>query len=840
MSAMQDGLAHVPGGMPSTGHRAAAGWPVERPSWTADDGTPSAPDVAVHVPPHQLETPFLETWFAQPSPSPSPSPVAAVSTVAESPFRTEYYGEDPRDPVSTAASAVLDRLHDPEFDEAVGELVQEAAAQHTIYTRRVEGGGAPPDTTDRLLWEWLDPLRRDAEALVEQFAENARHVDPATVTNTELDAIAAPLGPGPATAGNPVFEQFLDVLKKTVTNFAKGAADLVKKGVAAVGKVLPGLPALLAKLKPLVRPLLDRVLGFAINRLPAQYRRVATTLARKLIGKETAEVFDELEALPGLPATADVAVVQEEFHEQLTGLLFAADEHEQELVLAEAAVEVPVPPGTTPSDLDRARARFVSRLRDLEPGQDPTPAMEEFLPAALAALWPPTKAAFVAVPGLRAAVVDGLAGFLAPLLGRFIGTGPANPLAKAIIDTGFALLALEEPGGRSPQTTVDGLAAATVAATVEDTARGVAQLTDEAVADPLQLQAAMMRSFNRAVSNNFPPGLVRPDLRERESSAPDSQWQDLGVYKKYVPQRTVTVTPALARQVHTFGGVTLESALRTQGVSLPATGPVHVYEAKSGTWLSTISLAEQVLGRDRTERAWNQLHPLTPEAAAALLHDPGLGRAVPARFLVSRNLIEVGQRFYFLQLPRSGPPTCARPSEVNLALDRRVGRDELKLAIYLTETEAQEIANLFHDRKLVSGFDRLREVTWSGVQHAFSEGGRRHVRVLRDGVPEEQLHPLLGRVLQVVLTQAAKKVVDWAAGALSDYVKRRADEFVSVTRDPACGLTLVITLGSSPLWALLDDVWSGKGVDTASVLRAIGKGLTTLPSVTIKPGFTRA
>jgi hypothetical protein len=583
--------------------------------------------------------------------------------------------------------------------------------------------------------------------------------------------------------------------------------------------------------------LLDRVLKVAVNLLPAQYRGAATTLARKLIGKEA---YDELEAVPGLPATVDVSVLQREFDEQLTSLLLAADEQEQELVVAEAAVEPPMPAGATPADLDRARARFVSQLRDLEPGRDPTPALEEFLPAALAALWPVAKAALV-VPGVRPAVVDGLAGFLAPLIQRFVGKGTANPLAKAIIDTGLGLLALEEPGGRVSPMQVEGLAAATLAATVEDTARGVAQLSDEATADPLQLQAAMVRSFNEAVSTNFPPGLVRPDLREHESTSPESQWADLGTYKKYVPRRTVTITAPIARQIKTFGGASLESALRAQGVTLPATGRIHIYEAKPGTWLSKITASEQVFDSDKTERAWSQLHPLTPEAAASLLGDPGLGRAVPSRFLVSRNLIEVGQRFYYAQLAPLGPlPTCARPSEVNLTLDRRGGRDELKVAVYVTETEAKEIAERLVDRKMVEAFNRLREVTWSGVKTAFSDGGRQHLRVLRDGVPEEHLGPIATKALEFLLRYAATKVLDWALGALSDYIKRRADEFVSVFRDPACGVTIVITLSSSPLWGLLDDAWSGKGVDPGAVRRALGTKLTTLPSVALKPGFARA
>ena len=95
---------------------------------------------------------------------------------------------------------------------------------------------------------------------------------------------------------SPAFEGFLSGLWNKAKSIAKSAINVVKSGVAAVGKFLP-LGWIFNKLKPLIKPLLQRVLQFALDRLPAPLRPIASKLAARLFGKiGLGEVEAEAEA----------------------------------------------------------------------------------------------------------------------------------------------------------------------------------------------------------------------------------------------------------------------------------------------------------------------------------------------------------------------------------------------------------------------------------------------------------------------------------------------------------------------------------------------------------------
>lgn len=67
----------------------------------------------------------------------------------------------------------------------------------------------------------------------------------------------------------PYFENFLDGLWNKAKSFAKTALNVAQKGLT----LIPGLSGLISKLKALVRPLLNRVLKTAIDKLPPTLRR---------------------------------------------------------------------------------------------------------------------------------------------------------------------------------------------------------------------------------------------------------------------------------------------------------------------------------------------------------------------------------------------------------------------------------------------------------------------------------------------------------------------------------------------------------------------------------------
>src|SRR5713226_9438008 len=109
------------------------------------------------------------------------------------------------------------------------------------------------------------------------------------MTETEIDRLFETIQPNFGHL-SPAFENFLGSLWRKAKKIASGAVNLVKKGIAAVGKIIP-LGWIFDKLKGLVRPLLKRVLQYALGRVPAQLRPYAEKLANRLFG-ETSESFE--------------------------------------------------------------------------------------------------------------------------------------------------------------------------------------------------------------------------------------------------------------------------------------------------------------------------------------------------------------------------------------------------------------------------------------------------------------------------------------------------------------------------------------------------------------------
>jgi hypothetical protein len=111
---------------------------------------------------------------------------------------------------------------------------------------------------------------------------------------------------------------------------------------------------------------------------------------------------------------------------------------------------------------------FVGRLAEAQPGEDLTPALEQFLPALL-----PVLRLALRLAG-RPRVVSAIAGYLAPAIKGWVGPTLAAPLSRAIVDTGLRLATLEAPQADAPAQLPQRLAPQVLAATVEDTVRGLA------------------------------------------------------------------------------------------------------------------------------------------------------------------------------------------------------------------------------------------------------------------------------------------------------------------------------------------------------------------------------
>lgn len=650
-----------------------------------------------------------ETPFADSGPL-SESPPEAIGllpwTESTSPFAAATgAGFERADEETELFFETLDELHDEGFEEALAELAAETAQASAVRLH-----GETPDAfgaqRERLAEAHLNGVAGEAERCIQRFTDHVRLVDPQTVSEAELETLLDRFDAGGTTL-TPAAEQFLGTLIKKAKSVVKKAVDTAKKVAGKIVSAIPGLGAILKKLKGLIRPLLRRVLAMAIGRLPAPLQQPARHLARRLgIGETEVESFEALEdeaeeetladGFAGAPVgVLDPETLAESFDAALAEAMLSPEALEETEAFGLDS-ELDVAMGTELEQLAAARARFMDRVRSAGDGEDLAPAMEQFVPAILPALR----------LGLRligrSRVVNFLATYLAQLIGKWVGPQAATPLARAVVDVGLRIVGLErDDTGELEADIVPGL----LAATVEDTVRRVAEQPDHMLEDEGLLQVAVAEAFEQSVAANFPAPLVRPDLRlapslggtfvVRHARTPHA-------YKVFSRTPEIDLSPAQAGAVRSFGGTTLDAALRAQGLTLPGRFRVRIFEASAGTTLPTLARLEGILGPSGTHGAYGQLHPLTRANATALLREPQLGVDVPSRFLQSRHRISVGQRFFALvpvgQRPAPAPaptregPACepGKPSDRRMRIDLR--RGEARIALYFSEPDAQRLA----------------------------------------------------------------------------------------------------------------------------------------------------
>jgi hypothetical protein len=618
----------------------------------------------------------------------------------------------------------------------------------------------------------------------------------------------------------PVFEQFFKKLAQKAKGLVKKVASVAKKGIALAQKLSP-IHLLLGKLKGLVRPLLQRVLKMALDKLPPAVRPMASKLAKHLLAPARMEAEAEIES----EATADVSLIQRELDERMVNLAFTGENGDRELMLFEAWAEAEETE-LEASGLDSARAQFVSEIARVEP-HEAGPVIERFIPAILPAL----KLGIKLIG--RPRVVSTLAKLVAQLIQRFVGKGAAPALSRALVDTGMRTMSLES----ADQETTAGANA--IAATVEDVVRRVSEAEDEVLDDSRLLEAEVVDAFARAAAGHFPQEMLSED--RRESSTAGGTWVPFpkGGFKKYTRVFEVEITPDLAKSIQTFGGTTLDAFIKDRlQFKLPVRARVHLYEAVRGTWLSKIARSERgVAGLGAGAKgAWRMFHPLTKQSATALLREPGLGRDLSGKFTSARHTLAIGQRVFYLELPGAAAVrSVGREGRVDVVAD--FPKNELRLAVYLSEREAQAVASRLNGGAgipaIISG---LKEQIASGVRAAMSGNLRGRIKIIHEAVDQEGfLGAALKRVSGSMLGRLGDKVTEWALKAVADELQRKAAAFVAATQDPADGVTIRITLGNPPGFAAVRAALKGKGISLGS-LGGLFKGSPT-PSVQVVPGL---
>jgi hypothetical protein len=794
------------------------------------------------------------------------------SFALESPFLSEFSADGSpgaRTPQAVAFAELLETLRDEEFDSALAGVAEEAAAvaEETFYEG--EEPGQQRLRQQQTAAFYLDGVASRAEAALERLAAETEGKDLSGMNEDSLGEYLEGFTPADSGA-SPVAEEFIKKLFKKATKAVSGAVKLAKRGLKVVGSMLPHT-WILKKLIGMVRPMLTRVLRLAIDKLPVSIQPLARQLAGKFLGTQapdagTAGTQPSEPAEPTEPAATDPSAVASEVDTMIAGYTVEGEDFDRRISM-EALLEDRQSSGSRSalSDLDHARTVFAARLSQMDQGEDPTPAVEQFVPAILGAL-----KLGVRIIG-RPKIVRFLAGHVAGLIRPHLGPENANKLSNALVDAGLKLVQLE---GESVDGGMQRVASETIASTIEDTVSRLVQTlpTEEWESNTL-LEAYARESFEQAAAANFPDDTVRGELHEAGEvkgvwSRPRGRR-----YKKYSRIPSVVLTPQIAKAIPSFRGVPLHAILRDRfGIVGPIRVNVHLYEAVAGTTPGAITRGEgaanggalgsatppiggappTVPGSAPTSgtpsgatsagsdpATTSELHPLTEATAGLLLREPGLGRNVDEGFLESPNALAVGQRLYRLSVEgqrgvaaRQGRRTRRLRARVDLA------RGEVRVLIYLSEATAQEIAQALR-RKAPPGvvLNLLRRAFEPQVR-AQGEGPAEIVQVTSESLADtsealtRRVHRGMGRTMRRALLASAVRAI---AAELDRRYAQLAGEFDAAANADADGVTIRLTLSGVPWLAAVRRLAARAATREDEATPRTAAATSTM---TITPGYT--
>jgi hypothetical protein len=801
-----------------------------------------------------IPAPFLAfDSFRPPADAEAPEPSAgygiAERAATRSPFVSVYEAGDDEsaydDPMREACAGLIDELHDEEFDEALFELECHARALHD----RQLAAGMPRSQADRTVMQHFSPLVRECEAVVDAMAQQFGPRESGGLVEGEIDAFVDRYAPatGYEMQQDPQFEQFFGKLLSKVGGVVKKVAGKALQGIKKLA-----LGPLLSRLKALIKPLLQRVLQKAIGHLPAPVQPIALQLARKLgfappepapapaPAATDAGTADADLAAAGVQdvAGADAPLPQQEFDLQVANAVLAQDETQLDMEVAQSIALGQGDAQPVFAELDDARERLVQELQDLRPGESPQPMLENFIPALL-----PVLNVGIRLIG-RPRVVNFLASLLAKLIANLVGPQQASVLSRAIVDSGLKLLNLEMTDGMTPEQEA-GLAASAVAATVEEAVGRIAALPDHVLDQPELLEGYAMEAFEQAAAANLPavlpPGTYRqrPELLE---AGIDAGWVMLPLrgrkrYKRCTRVFDVRITPHMAAEVASFEGAPLADFLHEQ-LGLPegesADAQVHLYEALPGTSLADIARNEFEQGDASGALGSQELHPLTPQAAATLLDAPGLGRAADG----SGSRPAMGQRFYRVDVGgrrphlhrRHGQARARRPMRLTLRFD--CTRDQIRAGIFLSEAKAQKLAMRLRQSTnagvLSAGFGRALQ---GRLRHLLSGPPGRGLRVVNAGT-SPAAKPSLQNLPQAQARRYAGALQNWLVQGFASFIQSQSAAFIAATENAADGVTLRFAIAHPPSLKAVCDAMGGRGAAPAELALDPPPAVT----VTVAPG----
>ncbi len=790
----------------------------------------------------QYETPFADIQVLREQPEQHESSPAFFSHYfqeVESPFSRTYEAVSSNSGVTQAGEEyvqLLSELNDSEFGETMYELANELEDtwRSKVSNETAMGSNYIPFATQQAA-EYFAPLITEAESMIDRVSEHFSGNNFADHSEAAIESFFNNYEFNHAHY-TPVQEQFFGKIFNKVKSVVKKGVELAKKGISAVGKLLP-INLILKKIKGLIKPLLDKVLKFAIGKLPQKLQPYAQTLANKFLKFETENFNTDTATQPEF----ELESVQTELDNYIAQFVFAPNEPEAEQLLMnyENAYEniernsnYEAAYSNIPA-LDVARQQFINELKNLQQGESPAPAIERFLPAAILALQPIIKMAISLIG--RQKIINFLAGLLAKLVSKYVPAEVAQPLAASIIDVGMSAIGFEVH-----ETGKTDLAYEAIANTVEETVQHMNNLNEAVLNDSEDLSMHLLEAFEQAAANNFPPQYIKEELRPSKQRA---LWvgmprnAPIKLYKKFTHVYDIVIEPQTANAVTTFRNLPLANFLRDKyglDTAKPIKAKVHLYEAKKGARLSLISKYEKLPGLNaRQPKAWVQLLPLTKKAAALLLKEPALGVDAANKHLTTRFRTKPGHRFYYLeidgarlripQVNRSkhnhqdnGQPQSAtesRSADIQAVIN--FIKSDIQINYFFSEEDAKNVVEKLNRNDFLGAALSIRQSVKNVLNDILIKNIASKVKIVHEALPElylenindqqEQFAPLaaLGKmagkeIIAGLIEKLVDKISTLAYEALVNFFKARTAEFKEAQAKPQDGVTVKITWNNIP------------------------------------------
>lgn len=752
----------------------------------------------------------------------------------ESPFSRTYEVTSSSTEVTQAGEEyvnLLSELDDSEFSETIYELAREVEDtwRNKVSNEIAMGSNYIPFATQQAR-QYFAPLISESESMIDRVAQHFSGNNLEDHSESEIESFFSDME-FDHSGFSPAQEELFGGLWKKLKKVAKKGVDLAKKGIAAVGKILP-LNLVLKKIKGLIRPLLDKVLRFAVGKLPESLRPYAKTLAKKYLNIDIPIInnqvsfnnqTDDQDAEEGLDS------IQSELDNHIAQFVFSANETEVDNLIMQYETSYETiernnnyQTGYAPNQsLDVARRQLVDDLKNLQEGENPAPAIERFIPLAIKL--------GISLIG-RPKVVNFIAGLLAKLVKKYVPAEVARPLAASIVDIGMSAIGFEVYETGKPD-----LGYEAIANTIEETIQNLDEMDEADLNDSEAITMNLMEAFEDAAANNFPPQYIKEELRPTNQKAVWVRMPRTGtvqLYKKFTHVYEISIDTQTANAVTTFRNLPLANFLKDKyGLDTAKTvkAKVHLYQLLQGGKLSTIGRHENLPGLNaRQPKAWKQLLPLTKQAASLLLKEPKLGKNFNPVMLSSRLKAHTGQRFYYLEIEGSNlriPPVRRtdhrqpEKTQPNSATESRSAdiqtilnfiKSEIKLNYYFSEEDAKVVVEKLNKNDFLGAAISIRQSVKTVLNDMLLKNISTKVKIVHEALPElylehyedrqEQFNPVnaLGKlagkgIISKLVEALTEKVSSKAYEAVVNFFKARAAEFKEAQAQPQDGVTIKLT-----------------------------------------------